>query len=167
MTESSDSSLTESLHVPEAQLPFDSLREILSKLAKIEILLDAVLTKENTDTKDSDADTDTKYIDPVDNISKNIEIDAKSIVLMSIAAKSNDETKASFTLDPVNIVASTTSIELDTKSIFLVNIDAKSHAPDIKYIALGGIDAKSIDFDIKSIIPISSDTMSSDELEHL
>ena len=165
MTEYSESSLIGSLHVPEAQLPFDSLREILSKLDKIEMVLNAVLAKENKDTKDSDADTDTKYIDPVDNISKNIEIDAKSIVLMSTAAKSNDETKASFTLDPVNIVASTTSIELDTKSIFLVNIDAKSIEPDNKYIALGSSDAKSIDFDTKSIIPMSTATMSSDELE--
>ena len=165
MTESSDSSLTESLHVPEAQLPFDSLREILSKLDKIEMVLNAVLAKENKDTKDSDADTDTKYIDPVDNISKNIEIDAKSIVLMSTAAKSNDETKASFTLDPVNIVASTTSIELDTKSIFLVNIDAKSIEPDTKYIAFGSTDVKSIDFDTRSIVPMSTGTMSNDELE--
>ena len=165
MTEYSESSLIGSLHVPEAQLPFDSLREILSKLDKIEMVLNAVLAKENKDTKDSDADTDTKYIDPVDNISKNIEIDAKSIVLMSTAAKSNDETKASFTLDPVNIVASTTSIELDTKSIFLVNIDAKSIEPDTKYIALGSSDAKSIDFDTKSIIPMSFATMSSDVLE--
>ena len=125
------------------------------------MLLNAVLTKENKDTKDSDADTDTKYIDPVDNISKNIEIDAKSIVLMSTVAKSTDEKKVSFTRDPANI----TSIELDTKYIVLVNTDAKSIEPDTKYIALGSTDAKSIDFDTKSIIPMSTGTMSSDELE--
>ena len=43
--ESSGSSSTGPLHVPETQLPFDSLHAILTKLAKIEMLLVAGLSK--------------------------------------------------------------------------------------------------------------------------